>query len=450
MFRSPHSLALFSDSSRVGAMLDVEAALAKALAAAGICTSAHADEIAACCRVEHFPLDELAEAAVLGGNLAIPLVKRLTQVVRERSPEASAFVHWGATSQDILDTATVLQLRDEFQLLERGLEQTCATLAGLAETHRDTMLVGRTWLQHAVPLPFAFKVAGWLDALLRHRDRLAELRPRTLVLQFGGAAGTLAALGELGLVVASALAQELKLSLPPISWHAQPDRFAEVGSLHGLLSGTLGKIAHDLALMMQTEVAEVAEGAAEGRGGSSTMPHKRNPVGCAAVLANAHRVPGLVSSLLSGMSQEHERGIGGWQAGWETLPEICMLTLGSLETLGGVLSHLEVHPGRMAENLDLTHGLIFAEALSMALAEKIGKQRAHEWVEAAAKTASKEDVFLRTVVEKDTLFSRHFSAQDLDCLFDPGQFIGMGSAMTEAVLARFHAANGKEAGACRS
>ncbi len=310
LFTTDRMRAVFSDRGRLQGMLDFEAALARAEARAGVIPAAAAAPIAAQCRAEAFDIGELARGSALAGNTAIPLVKALTALVAKGDEAASRFVHWGATSQDAMDTGLVLQLRDALDLLDADLSRLSGVLAGLADEHKRTVLAGRTWLQQATPVTLGLKAAGALSAVERHRARLRELRPRLLVVQFGGASGTLAALGADGLKVAAALAEELKLGLPDVPWHAQRDRVAEVATALGLLVGTLGKVARDISLLMQTEVGEAFEPAAAGKGGSSTMPHKRNPVGCAAILAAAIRVPGLVSVMLTAMVQEHERGPG--------------------------------------------------------------------------------------------------------------------------------------------
>jgi len=296
------------------------------------------------------------------------MVKALTALVAKKDKVAAGYVHWGATSQDAMDTGLVLQLRRTFELIDRDVARLAQALSSAAKKHRRTPLAGRTWLQQAVPVTFGLKAAGALSALDRHRERLRELRPRVLVIQFGGAAGTLASLGLRGLDVAKALAAQLKLGSPDVPWHTHRDRIAEVATVLGLLTGTLGKIAKDLSLLMQTEVGEALEPAAPGKGGSSSMPHKRNPVDAAIALAAATKVPALVSVMLSAMPQEHERGLGNWHAEWETLPEICMLCAGALDHLTQAIEGLEVDPKRMRRNLDITQGLIVAEAVSAALA----------------------------------------------------------------------------------
>src|SRR5215470_8984329 len=361
-----------SDASRLQGMLDFEAALAHAEARAGVIPAGAAQTIAAKCRVELFDLAAIRKETARAGNAAIPLIKMLTELVAKEDKDAARFVHWGATSQDVIDTGCLLQLRSAFELMDLDLSALSTTLCTLAEKHRDTPVIARTWMQHALPTTFGFVVAGWLDAILRHRQRLTEIRPRALSLQFGGAVGTLAALRGRGPEVAQALAEELQRAQPAAPWHSHRDRIAEVATTLGLLTGTLGKIARDISLHMQTEIAEIFEPAAEGGGGSSTMPHKRNPVTAAVVLAAATRVPSLVSTMLCAMIQEDERGLGNWHAEWETLPQIFRLSAGTLHQLTEIIPHLEVDTNRMRENLDATNGLIFAEAITMALANKIG------------------------------------------------------------------------------
>src|SRR5579863_6611714 len=343
LFGTPAMIEVFSDAARVQRMLDFEAALARAEARCGVIPEPAARKIAEKCKAELIDFDALALATADSVNPAIPLVKQLTALVAKENGEAARFVHWGATSQDANDTGLILQVRQAFDILETDLATLCAGLAQLAEKYRSTPIAGRTLMQHASPTTFGVKVAGWLDAMSRHRERFAETRKRVLVLQFGGAVGTLAALREKALPVARALAAELQLELPAMPWHTQRDRVAETATTLGLCAVTLGKMARDISLHMQTEIAEVFEPAAEGRGGSSSMPHKRNPVSAAIVLSAATRIPGLVSTMLSAMVQEDERGVGNWQAEWETLPEIFRLTAGALHQMATIMPHLEIN-----------------------------------------------------------------------------------------------------------
>jgi 3-carboxy-cis,cis-muconate cycloisomerase len=425
---------IFSDTNRLQRMLDFEAALARALAGAEVATRSSVASIEAQCKSNLYSRDAIAGAAALAGNLAIPLVKELTALVAKSDEKAAGFVHFGATSQDVIDTGLVLQLREALDDTERELARLSSVLRQLAAEHKETLLAGRTWMQQASPVTLGLKFAGWLDAIERHRERFAQTRKRVEVLQFGGAVGTLAALGSAGPRVAEALGQELKLALPEKVWHGQRDRPAEVAAIYGLLTGTLGKIARDISLMSQTEIGELAEPSAPSRGGSSTLPHKRNPVGCSVVLAAAIRIPGLVSTMLSAMVQEHERGLGGWQAEWETLPEICMLTSGALSQMIQILEGLEIHQDAMARNLDATQGLLMAEAVAMALAKHIGKMPAHQVIERASHRALESRKLFREVLVNEQEILKYLSAREIDELLDPKNYTGSAQVMIDRVL----------------
>jgi len=439
MFGSQAVLEIFSDTGTVHRMLAVEAALARAEARCGVIPSPSATAIAGvCANPAAIDLDALAQSAVAAGNLAIPFVRQLTAAVAACDAEAARFVHWGATSQDIIDTALVLQLGDALPLLQADLLALGNACAALAETHRATPVVARTWLQHALPTTFGLKAAGWLDALRRDLGRLDAARAQVNVLQFGGAAGTLASLGAAAPGVAGELARELKLQLPALPWHAHRDRLVEVAAALGLLTGTLGKMARDISLMMQTEVAEVAEPSGPGRGGSSTMPHKRNPVGCAAVLTVAVRVPPLVATMLSGMVQEHERALGGWQAEWDTLPQIVTLAAGALRQMGEVVSGLQVDAARMRANLDLTHGLILGEAAMLELGGCIGRLPAHHLVEQASRRAVAQGSSLREALaqtlREDPAHAGLLDDATLDRLSDPANYSGQSAPFADAAV----------------
>ena len=435
LFGSPEASAAFGDRARLQGMLDFEAALARAEARTGVIPPAAAEAIARRCRAELFDVAALAEGTAKAGNPAIPLIAALTSQVAEGDASAARYVHWGATSQDAMDTGLVLQLRQVAAVLREDLDRLSTALAGRAEEHKTTLLAGRTLLQHATPVTLGMKMAGWLDAVERHAARLPEVLSRALVLQLGGAAGTLAALGGKGLEVAEAVASDLGLRMPAIPWHAQRDRIAEFATFLGLLTGTLGKIARDVSLLMQTEVGEAFEPAAEGRGGSSTMPQKRNPVSAAVALAAAARVPGLVATLLSAMVQEHERGLGGWHAEWETLPELCVLAAGALRQTVDTIEGLEVDPARMRSNLEATRGRILAEAASMALAARVGRSKAHEIVERASRRAAESGRQLREVLAEDPAAAKHLPAKDLAEVFDPRNWLGESAALVDRVLA---------------
>ena len=426
---------VFSDAARLQFMLDFEAALARAEAKCGTIPSAASSAIGSKCKANLIDTAALATATAASLNPAIALVKQLTALVAKDDAEAARFVHSGATSQDANDTGLVLQMREAFDILDADLASLCEGLAQLAIKHRSTPIAGRTLMQHALPTTFGVKVAAWLDAMNRHRDRFAETRARVLVLQFGGAVGTLAALKDKGLAVAEALASELQSQTATMSWHTERDRVAEAATTLGLCTGSLGKIARDISLHMQTEIAEVFEPASKGRGGSSTMPHKRNPVSAGVVLSAAIRVPGLVSTMLSAMVQEDERGLGNWHAEWETLPEIFRLTAGALHQMATIVPHLEIDAARMRRNLEATHGLIFAEAVSMALAAHLGKSAAHTLVEATSRKTVESGKHFREVLAQDKAVTEHLTSADLDRLFAPENYLGVAEEFVDRVIA---------------
>ena len=377
----------------------------------------------------------MGQAIAVAGNSAIPLVKALGQQIAAVAPEAERYVHLGATSQDVMDSGLVLQLRAALGLIEADLARLGEVLARQARRYAATPLAGRTWLQQATPVTLGMKLASWLGAVTRNRQRLLELKPRLLCLQFGGASGTLAALGDQALPVARALADELDLQMPDQPWHTQRDRLVEFGAVLGLIAGSLGKVGRDISLLMQTEAAEVFEPAAPGKGGSSTMPHKRNPVGSAVLISAATRVPGLLSILFSAMPQEHERSLGLWHAEWETLPEICCLVSGALAQALNMTQGLEVDAERMAHNLDLTHGLVLAEAVSIVLAQRVGREASHHLLEQCCKRAVSEQRHLRAVLGDDAGVTAHLSAAELDRLLDPAHYLGQATTWVERAVA---------------
>src|SRR6202521_1470539 len=409
--------AVCDDIAYLQHMLDFEAALARAEAATGVIPASAAGPIAKACKASSFDLADLAEAATRSGNLAIPLVKALTAEVAKAHPDAARYVHWGATSQDVIDTAAMLTLRAAIDALLADLDRAIAGFAKLAKQHRATAMVARTWLQHALPMPFGLKLAEYAAALHRSRARLQRLRNEGLALQFGGAAGTLAALGDKGLTVAEKLAQELELPLPDAPWHTHRDRIAEAASVLAITAGSCGKIARDIQLMMQTDVAEAFEPSGQGRGGSSTMPHKRNPVAAATALAAATMAPNLAATIFAAQVQDHERSAGPWHAEWPTLPMLLLVTSGALAAMVDIAEGLEVDAKRMRVNLDATHGLIMAESVTMALAEKIGKSEAHHLMEAASKKAIAEKKDLRDALTQDPTVTAHLGVEKLAKLF---------------------------------
>jgi 3-carboxy-cis,cis-muconate cycloisomerase len=434
MFSSAAMRAVCDDASYLQHMLDFEAALARAEASVGIIPASAVAPITQACGAETFELSALAEAATRSGNLAIPLVKALTAAVGKADADAARYVHWGATSQDVIDTAAMLTLRAAIDALLPDLDRAIAGFAKLAKQHRDTAMVARTWLQHALPMPFGLKLAEYAAALHRSRTRLKRLRAEGLALQFGGAAGTLAALGNNGLLVAEKLAAELRLPLPDAPWHTHRDRIADAASAFAILTGSCGKIARDVSLMMQTDVAEAFEPSGEGRGGSSTMPHKRNPVSAATALAAAAMAPNLAATIFAAQVQDHERSAGPWHAEWSTLPTLQLVTSGALAAIVELAEGLEVDVSRMRVNLDATHGLIMAEAVTFALAEKFGKSDAHHLVEAASKKAVAGKQHLRDVLMADPKVNAHLSADRLAKLFDPMAYQGVSQALIDRLL----------------
>jgi 3-carboxy-cis,cis-muconate cycloisomerase len=365
--------AVFSDESVLAAMLAFEAGLARAEASLGIIPATAVAPIENAARAELYNAGEIAAASVRSGTATIPLVKALRERVAAASPSAADFVHWGATSQDVADTAIVLLLQQAKSILQADLARLESALYRLSEQHAHTVMLSRTLLQAAVPTTFGLKVAGWLGALRRDHARLDDAFDQALVLQFGGAGGTLASLGDQGIAAGQALARELSLAYPDAPWHTHRDRLAGLMCALGVMVGSLGKMARDISLLMQNEVAEVAEPAAKGRGGSSAMPHKQNPVGCTLTLAAAYRMPGLVSIFLSSMVQEHERAAGGSQSEWATISSIVQESGLAVASMAEIAEGLTVDAARMRANLDATHGTIFAERATVLLSGKLGR-----------------------------------------------------------------------------
>jgi 3-carboxy-cis,cis-muconate cycloisomerase len=434
LFTTDAMRAVFSDRARVQRMLDFEAALARAEAAVGVIPVASAASIVRCCSADDYDFAALRTAARNAGNLAIPLVAALTAQVAKVDSDARGFVHWGATSQDAIDTGLILQLRDALDLIDADLGRLAGALEAQVRKHRATPLVGRTWLQQALPVTLGLKLAGTLSAIGRHRRRIASLRPRIALVEFGGAAGTLASLGTRGIAVEQALAADLGLGVADIPWHTHRDNICETATTLGLVTATLGKLARDLSLLAQTEVAEVFEPAAPGRGGSSTMPHKRNPVGAAIALAAAVQTPGLVATMLGAAVQEHERGLGDWPAEWDTLPQIAMLTAGALDAMAGVVHGLDVDAPRMRANLEITQGQILAEAVQMALAPTLGRDVAHSLVAAVCKRALADRRHLRNVLLDEAKVRAVLDEAALKRLFEPLSYLGSADAFIERVL----------------
>lgn len=425
--------AIMGERNALQRMLDVEAALARAQARLGLIPAEAATAITAAADVAKLDMPALAKATAAMGFPTVGLVKQLSALA---GPEAGRWTHWGATTQDILDTALVLQLRDAFALLEADLDRLVAALAGLARAHRDTVMPGRTHAQQALPITFGYKVALWLDPLITTRERLAQLKPRVLKLEFGGAVGTLASLGADGPRVAAELAKELDLPLPAIPWHVARDGIAELGCWCGLLGGTLAKAATDVMLLMQSEVGEASEPAGPGKGGSSTMPQKRNPIGCEYVVVQARAAQGQVPQLLNAMIHEHERGAGAMQIEQLALGQTLLLTHGALATFLPIATGLEVDAARMRRNLAEGGGLIMAEAVMMGLAPKLGRGAAHEVVHHAVQAALREGIDLAAALAREPRVGAVLDAAGIAALTDPAGYLGSARACVDAVLSR--------------
>jgi len=384
---------VFSDTAVLEAMLEFEAALARAEAMAGIIPATAAATIGEAARAGGFEIGELAQQALRAGTPAIPLVRMLTERVRLKDAGAAGYVHWGATSQDVVDTATMLLLKQCRMVLAADHERVMIGLRRLSDEHAGTVMLGRTLLQPAPPVTFGLKAAGWLAALLRGWARVTSRFDEALYLQFGGASGTLAALGDRGIAVSELLAEELGLKCADAPWHGHRDRLAALLAALSIYTASLGKMARDISLLMQFEVSEAAEPGGQGRGGSSTMPHKRNPTACVLTLAAAQRTPGLLASFLAGMVQEHERAAGGWQAEWPLIEGIVQAAGVALESMVEVAEGLSVDTARMRRNIEATHGAVFAERAMMTLASKMGRDGAHKMVEETVrKTGSPPDL----------------------------------------------------------
>jgi 3-carboxy-cis,cis-muconate cycloisomerase len=425
---------IFADDSVLQAMLDFEIALARAEARVGIVPKSAAKTISAVARAGEFDVPALSCAMFRAGTAAIPLVKALTEKVRGRDREAAGWVHWGATSQDVADTALVLLLKRACPILAGDLQRLEKALITLSERHKATVMLGRTLMQAAPPITFGLKAAGWLGAVHRSAKRFESACDEALVLQFGGASGTLASLGDKGQAVARALAEELGLKCPEAPWHTYRDRLASLVCSCGILAGSLGKMARDISLLMQNEVGEVAEPGGDGRGGSSTMPHKRNPIACSLTLSAAQRAPALVSSFLSAMVQEHERGVGGWQSEWPVIASIVQLAGVAAASMAEVAEGITVNAEQMRQNIERTLGLIFAERAMMLLAAKLGRDAAHKLLEDAASKSIEQKKRLSAVLQELPEVTSHIDRSVLEQLETPEQYLGSAELFREALV----------------
>jgi 3-carboxy-cis,cis-muconate cycloisomerase len=424
---------IFSDEARTGYCLEIEAALARVQARLRIIPEHAAREIVRQCRIENIDFARLKKQTE---RIGYPILGIVQQIVDLCADGLGEWCHWGATTQDITDTAAILQVRAALQLVEKEIDAIAGALADLSRRYRDTPMAGRSNLQQAVPLTFGFKTAALLAAMQRHRERLAQLRPRVLVGEFGGAVGTLASLGGDGLKVQAELMRELGLGQPDIAWHTVRDRIGEVACFLGLLTGTLGKVSMDVKLLMQTEVAEVYEPFHEGRGSSSTMPQKRNPISCLYIHATTALVRQQVAALLEAAVADHERSTGPWQIEWIALPEIFLLASGALAQTRLMLFGLEVDADRMRANLDLTRGTIVSEAVMMGLGPYLGRQRAHDLVYDICRKVAASGEPLVEVLARDGDVSRHLTRAQLEKMCDPAAYLGLAGEMVDKVLAR--------------
>ena len=436
---SPEVVRVLDERAFVQAMLDFEAALARAQAGAGAIPAGAGEAIAAACDASRFDIDAIVVEGGRVGTIAIPLVKALTAAVAKVDADAALVVHWGGTTQDVLDTAQVLVTRRALALIDRDLSVLVPALLKLAETHGDAPMLGRTLMQPAQVISLGFKLAGWIAPLVRAQGRLRQAGAAALQLQLGGAVGTRAAMGEHGDAVAAAMAGALDLRLPPAAWHTQRDELVSLGCELGVLAGSLGKIARDISLMAQGEVGELAEPSGGGRGGSSAMPHKRNPVAAMTALAAAVRTPQRVAALLAAMPQEHERGLGNWQAELAEFGGLLASVHGALAALTQAAGGLQVFPERMRRNIDALQGLVFAEALAMRAAREIGKSAAHHWVEGLSRETVASGGHLRDTalmaLARDEQLRARIPAAELAALFDADAPARHASALAAPQLA---------------
>jgi 3-carboxy-cis,cis-muconate cycloisomerase len=439
LFVDSEMASAMSDRALLHGMLGFEALLAHALEVEGLAPAGTAAAVARQCDPDLYDIAELGRAATLAGNPAIPLVKALTARVAAASPAQAKWVHYGATSQDVIDSGFVHVIGSGLKLIDLRLSRLVHVMRPLLEAHRATPMIGRTFLQQAVPISFGVKTALWLDPLLESRHILHDIL-ETPVVQLAGAAGTLAALGD-DAERLQARFVDLTLGAPSslIPWHAQRHRNARLAAELGILTGNLGKIARDIALMAQTEICELAEPEAPGKGGSSAMPHKRNPVLCTLILAAAQRAPGLVATMLAAMPHEHERALGGWHAEWPTLPELFRITGSALAQMVTLIEGLQVFPERMRANIEITQGLVMSERVSIALASALGKAKAHHLLEEASRACLAEGRHLRDVLGSMPAVTDHIDTAALANLFDPMSYRGASDGIIDRVLARCEA-----------
>jgi 3-carboxy-cis,cis-muconate cycloisomerase len=433
IFSTDPMRAVWSDENRTRHYLAIEAALARVQARLGIIPQEAADEIVSVCDLSRIDMAKLRAQTERIGYPVLGVVSQINALCRDKLGE---YCHWGATTQDITDTATVLQIGEALALVEDDLSAISVALAKLAQRYRDTPMAGRSNLQQAVPLTFGYKMAGLLSAIERHRERLAQLRPRVLMGEFAGAAGTLASIEQGAMETQAGLMEELGLAQPVIAWHTIRDTIAEVGAFLGLVGGTLGKLSMDVKLMMQTEVGEVYEPFAHGRGSSSTMPQKRNPISSCYIHAAISVVRQHAAALMDAMVADHERSTGPWEIEWIVLPEAFCLLAGALKQSRSLVEGLEVDEARMRANLDMTHGLVMSEAVMMGLGRYIGREYAHDLVYDICREAIRQKRPLLGLLTENQEIMRHVTREQLAAWCEPANYLGQSGVMVDRVLAQ--------------
>lgn len=433
MFGTPEMRNIFSDQVRIQKWLLTEVALAKAQSEHDIIPKEAARKIAEAATMNNIDVEEMKIEFDKVGFPILPFVHQLTKAC---DPDTARWVHYGATTQDILDTGTVLQMKEALQLIGNDLESIIQALVKISKEHRNTVMPGRTFQQHAAPITLGYKTSIWLDEILRHKERFEQMKPRLLVGQCSGAVGTFATLGNKGMEVQKTMMQELGLHTPGITWHVARDRWGELVSWFSLVAATLGKVANEIAILMRTEIGELSEPFETGRGASSTLPQKRNPIECEPIIAIAHKMRELASSHHSAMIQEHERGVGQMHLEWMIIPEAFVLMSGSLSHSENILSGLHVDKEQMRKNLDMGGGLLMSEAVMMGLAPKIGKKKAHDLVYLIAGNAYEKGITLKEALMQDEQVTSHLTSLEIAYLLEPVNYTGVASKMIDMVLAK--------------
>jgi 3-carboxy-cis,cis-muconate cycloisomerase len=431
---------VFGDESLIQYWLDVESALARVQAEMGIIPTEAAEEITRKARAGNLDFADMALEMEKTSHPIVPLIRALQRIC---DGDTGQYIHWGATTQDITDTGIILQLRDAIGLIQDDLEVMEGALLDLARTHRNTVMPGRTHGQHALPITFGYKVAVWAAEVRRHLERIEQARPRILVGQFAGAVGTLASVSADGMEIQRRLLSELNLDAPTICWNTARDAIAEAMSLLGLITATVGKIANEIVNLQRTEIGELEEPFVMGKVGSSTMPHKRNPMICEAIVGVSRLVRQNIPAALEAMAHAHERDWAMIHMEWAFVPETCLYTAGALTQLNRVINGLIVYPDRMASNLDMLKGLLLSEAVMLRLAESVGRQDAHDLVYLASMHAHEQHLPLKDVLLRDSEVSKHLSPQELEDLLRPERYTGLAGEFVDRVAQESYRAKQK-------